>query len=537
MTGERIWLYDTTLRDGAQTQGITFSVADKRRLAAELDAFGIDYIEGGWPGANPTDDAFFASPLPLRRAKLAAFGMTRRAGRSAANDPGLLALFADGVDVVTLVGKSSARQAEGALGVDRDENLRMIADSIAEAKRRVGEVMFDAEHFFDAFREDPEYALACLEAALAAGADWLVLCDTNGGTLPHEVEQIVARVASRLPAARLGIHAHNDTENAVANSLAAVRAGCRQVQGTINGIGERCGNANLISLIPTLAFKMGYELAIPPEDIRHLTHLSRTFDELLNRTPNRHAAYVGASAFAHKGGLHASAVLRDPSFYEHIDPALVGNTRDILISDQAGRSNLLRRFEEMGIRLEVTDEQVRRILASVKYNEAQGFSYDGASASFELLVRRELGQLPEYFEVLRFRVIDERRFNARGELVNISEATAKLRIGQREYHEVAEGNGPVNAIDVALRKALSRVYPSLGHMRLVDYKVRILTPEAGTAAVTRVIIESEDDDGRIWQTVGVSGNIIVASYNALHDAITWKLFVDGVMPPNGEHPG
>jgi 2-isopropylmalate synthase len=536
MSGERIWLYDTTLRDGAQTQGVTFSVADKRRIAAELDRLGIDYIEGGWPGANPTDDAFFAAPPKLSRSRLAAFGMTRRAGRSAANDPGLAALFRSGVDVLTVVGKSSARQAEGALGVDRAENLRMIADSIAEAKRHVGEVMFDAEHFFDGFREDAAYALACLEAALEAGADWLVLCDTNGGTLPHEVEAVVARVADRLPKARLGIHAHNDTENAVANSLAAVRAGCRQVQGTLNGLGERCGNANLVSLIPTLAFKMGYDIGIPEDNIRHLTHLSRTFDEWLNRTPNRHAAYVGASAFAHKGGLHASAVLKDPSFYEHIDPERVGNTRDILISDQAGRSNLLRRFEEMGIHLEVTDEQVRRILEVVKRNEAQGFSYDAASASFELLVRRELGQVPDYFEVVRFKVVDERRYNAKGEPVQESEATVKIRVGHTHYHEVADGNGPVNAIDTALRKALVKVYPSLAHMRLVDYKVRILSPEAGTAAVTRVIIDSEDDEGRVWQTVGVSGNIIVASWNALNDAIIWKLMVDGAVPPNGNRP-
>ncbi|GBD43002.1 (R)-citramalate synthase [bacterium HR40] len=533
MRGERIYLYDTTLRDGGQTQGVTFSVADKRRVAAELDLLGIDYIEGGWPGANPTDDAFFASPPRLVHARLAAFGMTRRAGRSAANDPGLAALFRSGAQVITLVGKSSARQAEGALGVSRDENLRMIAESIREAKRHVAEVMFDAEHFFDGYFQDPEYAVAALVAAHEAGADWLVLCDTNGGTLPHQVESVVAAVIGRLPQAKFGIHAHNDTENAVANSLAAVRAGCRQIQGTINGLGERCGNANLVSLIPTLAFKLGYDLGIPHANISRLTHLSRTFDELLNRTPNRHAAYVGAAAFAHKGGLHASAVLKDPSFYEHIDPALVGNSRDILVSDQAGRSNLLQRFAEMGIHLEVTDEQVRHILEVVKRNESQGFSYDAASASFELLVRRELGRLPEYFEAVRFRVIDERRFNARGELVNVSEATVKLRVGSREYHEVAEGNGPVNAIDTALRKALARVYPSLGHMRLVDYKVRILTPEAGTAALTRVIIESEDDEGRVWQTVGVSGNIIVASYNALHDAITWKLLVDGVRPPDG----
>lgn len=534
MTGKRIFLYDTTLRDGAQTQGVTFTVGDKLKVARMLDSLGVDYVEGGWPGANPTDDQFFGEKRPrLSRSKLCAFGMTRRAGRSAANDPGLRALFDVRPDVVTLVGKSSARQAEGALGVTRSENLDMIRESIAEAKRHVPEVMFDAEHFFDAFKADPDYALACLEAALGGGADWLVLCDTNGGTLPFEIEEIVGRVRERFPEARLGIHAHNDTGNAIANSLAAVRAGCTQIQGTLNGLGERCGNADLVALIPTLVFKMGLDVGIPPENIRHLTHLSRTFDELLNRVPNRHAPYVGASAFAHKGGLHASAVLKDPSFYEHIDPDLVGNSRDILVSDQAGRSNLLRRFEEMGIHLDIDEHQTRRILDLVKTREAQGFSYDGASASFELLVRRELGQVPDYFDVVRFRVIDERRYNARGELVHVSEATLKVRIGTREFHEVADGDGPVNAIDRALRKALVEVYPVLADMRLVDYKVRILTPERGTAAVIRVMIESEDSQGRLWQTVGVSENIIVASYNALHDAITWKLLAEGAEAPDG----
>jgi len=532
MSARRIYLYDTTLRDGAQTQGVSFSVADKRRIAAELDAFGIDFIEGGWPGANPTDDRFFETPPPLTRAKLFAFGMTRRAGRSAANDPGLQPLFRAGVDGITLVGKSSAKHANGALGVTREENLHMIADSVREAKRHAALVMFDAEHFFDGFKDDAEYALACLAAALEAGADWLILCDTNGGTLPHEVEDIVSRVVERIGPDRLGIHTHNDTENAVANSLAAVRAGVRQIQGTMNGLGERCGNANLVSLIPTLVFKMGLDVGIPPERIRHLTHLSRFVDELLNRAPNRHAAYVGASAFAHKGGLHASAVLKNPGFYEHIDPALVGNSRDILVSDQAGRSNLLQRFEEMGIELAVTDAQVRELLELVKRRESQGFSYDGASASFELLVRRALGQVQEYYELLRFKVEDERRFNARGELVTESLATVKVRIGSAERIEAAEGNGPVNAIDQALRKVLIPFYPGLASMRLVDYKVRILTPEAGTAAVTRVIIESEDDRGNVWQTVGVSGNIIAASYNALHDAITWKLFRDRAEVPD-----
>lgn len=536
MGGERIWLYDTTLRDGAQTQGVDLSLADKRRIARQLDRLGVDWIEGGWPGANPVDERFFAEPPELARARLAAFGMTRRAGRSAANDPGLVAVLAAGASTVTLVGKASVRQAEGALGVTREENLAMIAESIRAAAARAGEVMLDAEHFFDGYKEDPGYAVAVLEAAAGAGARWLVLCDTNGGTLPHEVAAICERVGQRFPGERLGIHAHNDTGNAVANSLAAVRAGIRQVQGTLNGLGERCGNADLVTLLPTLILKLGYETGVSAEALRGLTQLSRTFDEALNRTPDRHRPYVGAAAFAHKAGLHASAVLRDPSFYEHIDPAAVGNERDILVSDQAGRANLLARIRGMGLELEPDGEQAGRLLAELKAREAQGFAYEGASASFELLVRRTLDRVPDHFELSSFRVIDERRRNARGELVTLSEATTKVRVGDRHFFTVAEGNGPVNALDAALRQALAPVYPSLGHMQLVDYRVRILAPERGTAAVTRVVIESADDAGRVWQTVGVSGNIIDASYMALHDAITWKLLVDGAAPP-GEAGG
>jgi 2-isopropylmalate synthase len=530
-TSTRIYLYDTTLRDGAQTQGVDFTVADKRRIAQELDALGIDYVEGGWPGANPVDEAFFASPPPLARARLCAFGMTRRAGRSAANDPGFVALLQARTPVVTLVGKSSARQAERALGVDRDENLRMIADSVREARQHAEEVMLDAEHFFDGAKEDEAYAFACLEAALEAGARWVVLCDTNGGTLPHEVEALVGRVADRVPGERLGIHTHDDTGNAVANSLAAVRAGARQVQGTLNGLGERCGNANLVTLIPTLKLKLGYEIGVGEAAMRHLTHVSRTFDERLNRTPNRHAPYVGASDFAHKAGLHASAVAKDPALYEHVDPALVGNARDILMSDQAGRANLLFRLAEMGLDMTPDALQAAELLAVIKDREARGWAYDGATASFELLVRRTMGEVPHFFDLLSFRVIDERRFNAKGELVTTSEATIKVAVAGRNFYTVADGNGPVNALDHALRQALAETYPALGDVQLVDYKVRILAPEQGTAAVTRVIIESGDGEGRVWQTVGVSGNIIDASYNALHDAITWKLFIDGARAP------
>jgi len=523
---ERLYLYDTTLRDGAQTQGVDFTAADKTAIALMLDQLGVDYVEGGWPGANPTDDGFFADPPPLAHARLCAFGMTRRAGRSAANDPGLALLFQGKADAVTLVGKSSARQVELALGVAPDENLRMIEDSLAEAGRHVSEVMFDAEHFFDGYTADPRYALACLEAANRAGARWIVLCDTNGGRLPHEIARIVERVTAVVPPERLGIHTHNDTENAVANTLAAVQAGARQVQGTLNGLGERCGNANLISLIPTLALKMGYRTGVTEAGLAHLTAISRALDERLNRTPDRHAAYVGANAFAHKAGLHASAVAKDAACYEHIQPEVVGNHRNIVISDQAGRANLLSRLKEIGLGAP-SDEQIRALLRTIKEREANGYAYEGAAASFELLARRALGQVPDYFRLISFRIIDERRFNARNQQITLSEATIKVEVGGAQRMIVAEGNGPVNALDTALRQALSATFPALEHMDLADYKVRILTPDAGTAAVTRVIIESVDDEGRRWSTVGVSTNVIDASYNALHDSITYKLFVDG----------
>jgi len=522
---ERIYLYDTTLRDGGQTHGVDFTIADKVAIARMLDQLGVDYVEAGWPGANLTDDGFFADPPALARTRLCAFGMTRRAGRSAANDPGLAALFQSGADAITLVGKSSARQVEVALSVALDENLRMIEESVAEARRRVGEVLFDAEHFFDGYAVDPGYALACLEAARHAGARWIVLCDTNGGRLPHEIASTVEQVARRIPPDQLGIHAHNDTENAVANTLAALRAGARQAQGTLNGLGERCGNADLIALIPTLALKMGYETGVSDAGLRNLTGLSRAVDERLNRIPDRHAAYVGACAFTHKAGLHASAVAKDPTSYEHVPPEVVGNRRHVAVSDQAGRANLLTRLGEIGLAVPA-EEQLRGLLGAVKEREAGGYAYEGAEASFELLARRTLGQVPDFFRLSSFRIIDERRYNARNELVTLSEATIKVEVGDVKRMIVAEGNGPVHALDTALRQALSPTYPALEHMHLADYKVRILTPEAGAAAVTRVIIESADANGRRWSTVGVSTNVIDASYAALHDAITYKLFVD-----------
>jgi len=527
MTGERLYLFDTTLRDGAQTFGVDFTVADKIAIAQALDAIGIDYIEGGWPGANPTDDRFFAEPAALKTARLTAFGMTRRSGRSASNDPGLAALFQAECQAICLVGKTWDFHVDVALSIDRDENVVLIGDSIAAARAAKGEALFDAEHFFDGYKANPAYALRCLEAAYEAGARWVVLCDTNGGTLPHEISRIVAEVTRRIPGERLGIHTHNDTENAVANSLAAVAAGVRMVQGTINGLGERCGNANLVSLIPTLSLKMGFDIGLTGQRLSGLLGLSRLVDEHLNRAPNPHAAYVGGSAFAHKGGLHASAVAKNPISYEHIDPAAVGNRRAIVVSDQAGRSNMISRLTEMGIDIDPNDPRLTRLVELVKKRDFEGYAYDTAAASFELLVRRMLGKVPDYFILERFSVTDERRFNALGNLVTESAATVKVRVGNETLHTVADGNGPVNAIDRALRKALEPAYPTLREMRLVDFRVRILHANDASGAMPRVLIESANGAAERWNTIGVSTNIIDASFDALGDSFTYKLFRDG----------
>ncbi|MSO54196.1 MAG: citramalate synthase [Rhodospirillales bacterium] len=531
MSDKRVYLYDTTLRDGAQTQGVDFSTVDKTAIAEALDSLGIDYIEGGWPGANPTDDAFFAEPPKLRRSRFTAFGMTRRPGRSAANDPGLNTLFAAKTKALCLVGKTWDFGVTSALGISLEENTKMIDDSIKLAAERVEEVLFDAEHFFDGYKANPAYALECIETAYKAGARWVVLCDTNGGTLPSEVDTIVREVMKRIPGDRIGVHFHDDTGNAVANSLAAVEAGARQIQGTVNGLGERCGNANLVSILPSLILKMGYTTGVGEADLTHLTRVSHLVDERLNRAPSRNAPYVGLSAFAHKGGLHVSAVEKDPRSYEHIVPDLVGNRRHIVVSDQAGRSNILARFRDIGIDISADDSRIGALLKTVKDKEFEGYAYDGAEASFEIMARRVMGEVPDYFNLKSFRVIDERRWNAKGELITISEATVKLVVGPSFHMAVAEGNGPVNALDASLRKVLAPAYPELRDLRLVDYKVRILTPNEGTAAVTRVMIESADEKGTRWSTIGVSANIIDASYNALHDSLVYKLFRDGAAAP------
>ena len=527
----RLYLYDTTLRDGGQTPGIDFSLEDKLTIIRLLDDLGLDYVEGGYPGANGTDTALFAEPRRMK-ARFAAFGMTRRAGRSASNDPGLKDLLQAKSDAICFVAKSWDYHVRVALKTTNDENLACIADSVAAAIAAGKEAMVDCEHFFDGYKANPDYALACAKTAFDAGARWVILCDTNGGTLPHEVEEIVTAVAAHVPGTSLGIHAHNDTGQAVANSLAAVRAGVRQVQGTLNGIGERCGNANLVSLIPTLVLKPAFselvETGITADRLEKLTQVSRAFDELLNRAPDRQAPYVGASAFATKAGIHASAILKEPETYEHIPPETVGNQRRVLVSEQAGKSNLLAEMKRAGIAFDPKDARLDSLLAEVKRREADGFAYDAAPASFELLAKRMLGEVPEFFDVESFRVSVERRHNALGEEISMAEAVVKLVVGGERIMSVGEGNGPVNALDNALRKDLGKFQAVIEDLELVDYKVRILN--GGTGATTRVLIESRDGKGERWFTIGVSPNIVDASFEALIDSVTWKLLKEGARP-------
>jgi 2-isopropylmalate synthase len=529
MSKERLYLFDTTLRDGAQTIGVDFTLADKQVIAAMLDDLGIDYVEGGYPGANPLDSEFFASGPNLKHARFTAFGMTRRAGRSVSNDPGVAALLEAKANTICFVAKSSAYQVRVALETTKDENLASIRDSVSAAKKAGREVMLDCEHFFDGYKEDSEFALACAKAAFDAGARWVVLCDTNGGTMPHEVEAIVKDVVKHIPGDHVGIHAHNDTEQAVANSLAAVRAGARQIQGTLNGLGERCGNANLCSLIPTLKLKAEFsgtfEIGVTDERLASLVKVSRTLDDMLNRAPNRHAAYVGESAFVTKTGIHASAVLKDPQTYEHVTPETVGNHRKVLVSDQAGRSNVIAELDRAGIPYEKSDPKLTRLVEELKQRESAGYAYESANASFELLARRTLGKVPHYFEVEQFDVNVEQRYNSHGERVTVALAVVKVDVAGERLISAAEGNGPVNALDVALRKDLGKYQRYIDGLKLIDYRVRILN--GGTGAVTRVLIESEDENGDRWTTVGVSPNIIDASFQALMDSVIYKLVRSG----------
>ena len=538
MSKERLSLFDTTLRDGAQTQGVQFSASEKQQITEVLDSLGLDYIEGGWPGANPTDTEFFASP-PKTKATFTAFGMTKRNGRSAENDDVLAAVMNAGTSAVCLVGKSHDFHVTKALGITLEDNLENLRASFAHIAGQGREGLFDAEHFFDGYKANPQYALQCIHAAYDAGARWIVLCDTNGGTLPDEIATIVkAVIASGIPGTHVAIHTHNDTENAVAGSLAAVLAGARQIQGTINGLGERCGNANLTTLIPTLLLKEPFasmfETGVTKDALKGLRRASRMLDDILNRVPAKQAPYVGASAFAHKSGLHASAIAKDPTTYEHIDPSAVGNTRIVPMSNQAGQSNLKARLADAGIEVDVTNPALARIVERIKEKEAQGYSYDTAQASFELLAREELGSLPAFFEVKRYRVTVERRKNKRNEMVSLSEAVVVTKVNGQKVLNVSESlgpdgsdRGPVNALSRALSKDLGPYQDIIDDMRLVDFKVRIT--DGGTEAVTRVIIDSEDGQGRRWSTVGVSANIVDASFGALVDAINWKLIRDGAV--------
>jgi 2-isopropylmalate synthase len=512
-------VYDTTLRDGTQAEDISFSVEDKLRITQRLDELGIHYIEGGWPGSNPRDVQYFheVQNIPLASAKIVAFGSTARKGVNPDKDANIRALLDAKTEVITIVGKSWDIHPLTAMNISLEENVELIVKSITFLKRHVHEVIFDAEHFFDGFKGNKEYALSTIKAATEAGADCIVLCDTNGGTLPFEIEEIIREVKSSITIP-LGIHIHNDTELAVANTIVAVKAGVAHIQGTINGHGERCGNANLCSIIPNLQLKMGIR-CLSDDRLTKLKEVSRFVSELANLPHNKHQPYVGDSAFAHKGGLHVSAIRKNPLTYEHIKPELVGNTQRILISDLSGESNVLAKAEEFNIKLEKGDPITKKIVTALKELENQGYQFEGAEGSFELLIKKAVGRHKKFFDLLGFRVIVEKRGD---DSPSLAEATIMVKVGDRVEHTAAEGNGPVNALDNALRKALEKFYPGLAEVRLIDYKVRVLSAQEGTGANTRVLIESWDGRTR-WGTVGVSENIIQASWLALVDSIDYKL--------------
>ena len=516
--GRRIALYDTTLRDGTQGAGITLSADDKLRIAEHLDAFGLDYIEGGWPGSNPKDMEFFerARGRTWRHARLTAFGSTRRPAIAPADDENLNLILAAGTPAAALFGKSWDLHVREALHTTLDENLAMIEESVRYLRSRGLEVVYDAEHFFDGWKANPDYALATLRAAERAGASVIVLCDTNGGCLPHEIREGVG-AARRAVEGPLGIHTHNDGELGVANTLVAVEAGCVHVQGTVNGIGERCGNANLVSIIPNLQLKMGYR-CLPEEQLVRLGEVSRYVAELANLAPNEYQPFVGQNAFAHKGGVHVSAVMAHPPTYEHIAPETVGNARRVVVSDLSGRANVLYKAREMGIDLSRDRPEVHRILAELKRLEHEGYQFEAAEASFELLMRRILGQHRPSFTLLGLRVTVEKRAGG----VSAAEATIRVAVEGQEEHTAAEGDGPVNALDRALRKALGRFYPAIQRVRLTDYKVRVLNADAATAARVRVLIQSTDGTNT-WGTVGVSENVVEASWQALVDSLEYVL--------------
>jgi len=523
----RIEIYDTTLRDGAQAENFNLSVDDKIRITKQLDRLGVDFIEGGWPGSNPLAVDYFRKirSVTLEKAKLAAFGSTRHFQNKPEKDPNLLALLDAQTPAVTIFGKSWDIHVFEALRIELEDNLKIIEDSLAFLRPRVQHLLYDAEHFFDGFKNNREYCLATIGSAIDGGAETIVLCDTNGGTLPHEIQAIITEVQSYIKQkgtpVKLGIHAHNDSETAVANALVSVELGAEQVQGTINGFGERCGNSNLTSIIPALVFKMGYSCQVG-DHIDQLYTTSRLVDELANLPHDQYQPYVGESAFAHKGGIHVSAVQRNPLTYEHIEPEKVGNIRRILISDQAGKANVLNKAQKFGVHLESDDPLLASIINELKHRENLGYQYEAAEASFELLMRSTLGLKRKFFRLEAFRVMNHKYSMSSPP---ITEATLRLYVGGDEVHTAAMGDGPVNALDRALRKALTRFYPNLASMELVDYRVRVLTGELTTGAKVRVLVDSKDETDT-WGTVGVSVNIIEASWQALVDSINYKLLKD-----------
>ncbi len=532
---DKVELFDTTLRDGAQTAGISFSVEDKKRIANRLAEFGIEWIEGGWPGASPKDDLFFElmKARDWNRSKLVAFGCTARPGQAVQDDRGLNRLLESGADAVCIFGKSWDIHVTKALGISLQENLSLVRESVAFLKQHFETVFFDAEHFFDGFAANETYAMQVLDAATEGGADAVVLCDTNGGSIPFQVFEVVSQVKQHLTDQVIGMHAHNDCEMSVANSVAAVRAGASHVQGTINGIGERCGNANLVSIIPVLQLKVGVDCGVSAEDLTQLSSLSQFVNEMANRLPWLHQPFVGQNAFAHKGGIHVSAIRKQSNLYEHMDPLLVGNEPRILVSDQAGRSNILSKLQELEPDFVLTpgDPAVAEALQRIKALEASGYAFEGADASFQLLLHRSMRRFKRHFELVRFRVYDEKRGH---HMDTESEATVQVRVAGKMIHAAALGNGPVNAMDRALRAALVDAYPSLETMFLTDFKVRVLTTKEATEAAVRVLVESSDGQHK-WSTVGVSTDVLEAAYRALNDAIEYKLVRDNVPPPEAEN--
>jgi 2-isopropylmalate synthase len=519
----KIEIYDTTLRDGTQAEDFSLSLEDKIRCSKKLDELGIHYIEGGWPGSNPKDVAYFKEikNYELKTSKVAAFGSTHNPRSSAEKDRNLGALLNAKTEVITIFGKSWTVHVRDALRTTLERNVEIIRDSLAYVRPKIWKLIYDAEHFFDGFKADPEYALTTLKAALEGGADCLVLCDTNGGTLTTDLQEIIKEVKKEVPKADLGIHTHNDSELAVANSLAAVALGAKQVQGTMNGVGERCGNANLCSIIPAIRLKLKLD-CISDEQLTRLRETSRYILELANIRPFRYQPFVGRSAFAHKGGIHVAAVERNPETYEHIKPELVGNRRRVLVSDLSGRSTIKQKAEQYGIEISSKDPVAMQVLEELKELEHEGFQYEAAEGSFELLLNRALGRVKRYFELVGFRVLVSKSDESQP---SESEATVMVKVGGKVEHTAASGVGPVNALDNALRKALEKFYPELSHMRLNDYKVRVLPGKEGTAAKVRVLIESVDKDS-VWGTVGVSENILEASWLALVDSINYKMFKD-----------